>query len=325
MVADISGPLSFARVAEMPRYLRRAIGLRYSKPEDFNPKATPEDLARARDIVRRTRGEFAPPAILVLGVMPRSGTNFVHDVIGLHPHVRVDPGRIYEFPLLHVAAAAKAFQEEFLAVFPRNAEVIGRWDALAYLSGAWMRDLQRESGEQRMLLKNPHVQNLSLLGSIFPGDKIVLVLRDGRDVVESSLKTFKGEGLKRKNFSQLTWEWRDSADAILEWEENGPRRSSDVMVLRYEDMLERPDETLPRLLNHLELDPNLYDRAAFDALPVRGSSKSTAADGSQWKPQERSADFNPLRRWETWPAGRKAKFKRIAGDTLTRCGYDAMG
>lgn len=325
IIPRVRRALGFMRVAQLPGLARRILGFRHVQITDFLPDQSPEDLARLRAITERVRFRDQvrrAPAILVFGVLPRSGTNYVRDVLALHPDVRADAGRLYEFPLLDAMDAFGAAQAEFIEIYPRNAEVMHPNELGAILAAAWIGDLQRSAGEgERILLKNPHVRNLTLATTLFPGDKIVLVLRDGRDVVDSSLKTFGGSSLLRKSFGQLAWEWRCAAEAILSFCNEGSSQHPDVMVLRYEDLMTETDATLSQLLRHVALDEARFDRGAFDALPVRGSSRSGLSADDRWRPEERDKNFNPLQRWRSWNNRRKAAFDRIAGDVLTRAGY----
>ncbi|MEM8789495.1 MAG: sulfotransferase [Pseudomonadota bacterium] len=305
--------------AELYALARRVLGLQYLNPADFTPAVTAEDTARLQALSRAARGP-APPPILVFGVMPRSGTNFVRDVLALHAHVAPDPGRIYEFPLLHAAGSARAHMDRFLAMFPRNTEVLSRWDALALLAGAWLRVLQGEAGDRRILLKCPHVQNLSLAPLIFPDAKLVLVLRDGRDVLDSTLNTFSRRSLARKTFAQLAREWALGAEAMVRVA--SADTSPHIHLLRYEALVEEGGPAVERLLRAVDLDPAGFDFDGFAALPVRGSSRAQAEDATRWDPQARGADFKPVARWKSWDAKRKARFDKIAGAALEAAGYD---
>ena len=312
---------TWLRLSEVYPKARRIAGLRYLSKSDFLPEIPSREAERLRGLALRARGE-GPAPILILGVMPRSGTNFLRDLLALHPDVCAEPGRLYEFPLLHSAHGAKAHVDEFLAYFPRNAEVVGRFDGLAMLAGTWLRELQLEARERNLLLKSPHVQNLTLAPLIFPGAKILLCLRDGRDVVDSTIRTFSKRSLTRKTFSQLAWEWNLAANAIVQFGENGSLEHPDMQIVLYEDLVRDPKAALGAVFDHIGLDPARYDAAAGSELPVRGSSRSEANDDSRWLPEERREDFNPIGRWMTWSAGRKARFDAIAGVTLEKAGYD---
>lgn len=309
------------RLEDVPRRLLRVLGLPYLTRADFLPEVSAAEAARAAELSRGARGD-GPAPILLLGVMPRSGSNFLRDLIAAHPGVYADPGRLYEFPLLQVAASTAALMQDFTARFPRNAEVVSRWDALGLLAGGWLGALQREAGEMRILLKSPHVQNLSLAPHVFAGASIVLCLRDGRDVIDSSLNTFGRWSLSRKTFGQLAQEWRLGAEAILAFDEAGPLALPDVTVVRYEELVAAPEQVLRRLFSRIGLDSAAYDFARVAAMPVRGSSRAESEDDARWQPQERSADFSPVRRWASWTPARKARFERIAGRISKEAGYE---
>jgi len=304
------------RLGEVPRYTRRVLGMPYLRPEDFIFEVPRDEASRIRDIARHARGE-GPAPIIVLGVMPRSGTNFVRDLLALDPSVCADPGRLYEFPLLHSASDNTAFTQRFLSYFPRNAEVVGRYDMLARQAGAWLRDLQREAGDCRILLKCPHVQNLSLAPLIFPDCNIVICVRDGRDVIESTRRTFRSRRITRKSFSQLAHEWGLATEAAY----TAMETYSGITLARYEDLVGAPREAAEALVRDVGLDVRSFPFDQIETLPVRGSSRSRRTNESRWQPEQKTADFKPVGRWSGWSRRQLRSFDRVAGDTLRRAGY----
>ena len=59
--------------------------------------------------------------------------------------------------------------------------------------------------------------------------------------------------------------------------------------------------TLHELLVLLDLEPSVFDRAAAERLPVRGSS--TYRGGGErvhWTAVEKTSAFDPVERWRTW-------------------------
>ena len=113
---ELQETLSYARLSQLYRYGRRALGLPAARKDDFMVTLPPGEAARLQAIATAVRGPAAPPAIFVHGVLPRSGTNFLVDALALHPHVHAHPGRLWEFPLLYVAPGAEALQREFLSL-----------------------------------------------------------------------------------------------------------------------------------------------------------------------------------------------------------------
>ncbi|MBO9445914.1 sulfotransferase [Ruegeria sp. R14_0] len=309
------------RINQVARMAKRVLGARFLNQEDFLPAVSPEQGQHLASLARRARGDINPP-ILVLGVMPRSGTNFVRDLVSMHPDVAADPGRLYEFPLLHAAGDSAAFTRDFIRYFPKNREVLGKYDVLAMLAGAWFRELQAQAGDKRILLKCPHVQDLSLARHIFPDAKIILCLRDGRDVVDSSLKTFSRFSVSSKNFRQLADEWRLGTEAIMTFDQGGPNANDDTMIVRYEDIIADTHGHARKMLDHAGLAADQFPWDEIDQMPVRGSSRSKATNAERWQPEEKSADFNPVKRWAAWPDAKKAQFDKLAGSALELAGYE---
>ncbi|EYD74939.1 hypothetical protein Rumeso_03500 [Rubellimicrobium mesophilum DSM 19309] len=320
MAEGLKDQLRAARVGDLGAYLRRLAGRPYLRQEDFAPSVSPDEARRLEDLSLRARGD-GPAPIIVLGIMPRSGTNFVRDILALHPDTCADPGNLYEFPLLHVAKHAAMFRRDYIQYFPRSAGSIGRWDLLAMLSGAWLRELQREAGDRQIVLKSPHVQNLTLAPYIFAGAKLIVCIRDGRDVVVSSMNTFDRFSLGRKTFDQLATEWSLAAAAILDCEPGGRTYHPSMMVVRYEELQSGDTAPVERMLAHSGLSAQRYDFDAFRALPVRGSSRETDLTDGRWAPHEKSEDFKPVGRWRSWSDKRLARFNSIAGSVLERAGY----
>lgn len=312
--------MDYLRLNQCGRLLCRAAGLPAWRYHDFIRAIDPATAHRLATIAHEVRGRDYRPAIFVHGVLPRSGTNYLANSLALHPDVAGFPRRLWEFPLLHVVPGAQALQSEFLAMFPRNAEVMRPYELLAYLAGGWLASLQHEAGNRHVLLKSPHVQNLYIFPHLFPRDKLVLCLRDGRDVVASTFATF-GNRLLRKSFRQLVTEWKLAAEAVLSFDSGGPHAHPNVVVIRYEDLVQSPGTTVQAMLAQLALDPARYPFDALAGMPVYGSSANTASGEARWQPALRENGFNPIGRWQEWPPWRKRLFARMAGDTLLRAGY----
>jgi protein-tyrosine sulfotransferase len=321
---ELHGVLSYLRVRQVWRYVGRGLGWPTARAEDFLEPLGMAEAERLRTIAAAVRGPSPPAAIFIHGVLPRSGTNFLADALALHPDVHAHPARLWEFPLLYVAPGAAALQQEFLFMFERNREVMGRYDLLAYLASGWLAALQKEAGAKRMLFKSPHVQNLGLFRHVFPEDILLLCLRDGRDVIQSSLQTFRRWRPRGKGFAELAREWRHGTEAMLTFQAGAENAYPKAMVVRYEDLAQQPEGTMRAVLEHTGLDPATYDFAALERLPVRGSSAIGGGGDARWGPHDKPAHFQPIGRWQSaWSSVQKNRFKAIAGAALIRAGYAA--
>ncbi len=321
MARSIANVLSFARLQQMPKLAKRAAGLSWSQQQDFFPAIDDGDRQSLVKIAGQVRGADRAPALFVHGIMPRSGTNYLSDILALHPDVQLNPGRLYEFPLLYISESAQMLQQEFTFMFPRNGEVMGKFDMLGHMASGWLAQFQAQYPAKRLLLKDPHVHGIGLFPSVFPGDKLFLLIRDGRDVVASSMATFGKKGLLSKNFKTLVLEWRESCEAALRMARQDGS-TSPALLVRYEDIAIDPAPHVPALLAHAGLDPATFDMNALASLSVRGSSE-TAAAGAHWKPVAKSANFSPIGRWSSWTAPQKQLFKSLAGETLIKAGYES--
>lgn len=321
---ELRAVLGYVRLRQLFRYGLRTLGLPTVGAADFLVRLPPGEGERLAAIATAIRGADPPPAIFVHGVLPRSGTNFLADALALHPDVHAHPGRLWEFPLLYVAPGAEALQQEFLLMFKRNREVMGRYDLLTYLASGWLAALQQEAPDRRLLLKSPHVQNLNLFRHVFPHDILLLCLRDGRDVIQSSLRTFRRGRLHRKGFAELAREWRYGTEAILTFEPGGENAYANARVVRYEALVRDPQATVRALLEHARLDPETYDFDALARLPVRGSSSLQGDGDERWNPHVKPEGFQPIGRWhDAWSRRQKNRFQAIAGATAVRAGYAA--
>ncbi len=309
------------RINQLANYAKRLFGARFLETNDFLPVISASQGKRLEGLAKRSRGHTSI-TILIFGVMPRSGTNFVRDLVAMHPDVSADPGRLFEFPLLHSARDAAAYSRDFLSYFRRNEEVLGEHDILAMLAGAWLRELHAQVPEKHILLKCPHVQQLSLARYIFPDAKLILCLRDGRDVLDSTQKTFSKFALTRKNFRQLAEEWRLGTEAIMTFDRGGINENRNVLVVRYEDIVADTEAFAKRILNHVGLDEDQFPWTEIKSLPVRGSSRSKADGEKRWKAEVKASDFNPVKRWTSWSETKKARFDRLAGTALELAGYE---
>jgi protein-tyrosine sulfotransferase len=258
----------------------------------------------------------------VHGVLPRSGTNYLADLLERHQDVHAHPHRFWEFPLLSVTDRVEELQADFARVYRRNAEVLKPFEFAACLASGLMRHLQELVGpDKTMLFKFPYVHYVSLFRLLFPQDYLILLLRDGRDVVSSSMKTFQ-KGFFISRFSNYCVEWDCAARTILKYDGGGPKKHPRTLVVKYEDLFSSPGESIRAILRRVGLESARYDFADIGNMPVRGSSDlAEHAGGIHWKPQSRQEKFNPVGRWKDWPERRKRRFKAKAGDTLIAAGY----
>jgi protein-tyrosine sulfotransferase len=256
--------------------------------------------------------------VFIHGVLQRSGTNFLFDLLLAHPDLAGARDPIYEDGFLehsddlfrYVDTVRSAWNPEW-GEFPEDVDQ----QLLASIGDGLLSFLTKEP-KKRLLVKNPRPDNLGRFFSLFPRGRLVLLLRDGRSVVHSAIKKFN---VDLELAAQL---WARGADEIAEFRDTSEGRSRSVLV-RYEDLFSDLRPHLGRIFDFCDLDESSYDFERAANLPVRGSSEFTGSehDYLHWEPVERDDTFDPLRRWESWSPEMHEEFWAIAGAQMERLGY----
>jgi len=261
------------------------------------------------------RGNVRKPSIILHGIMKRSGTVFVGELLHQHPEIAYYPNSIWEFPFLSQAKQIDKVQEGFFSEFENNREKIGDHDFYPLFGAAFLSYLFGFIPEnQRMLLKMPGVQYLHDFYNLFPNENLLLLVRDGRDVVASTVKTWP-----QIRFVDACRRWKHSSEVVKEFHHNHDGRSG-YHLARFEDAVNDTEKFLRCVFSKFGLDPDVYPYARLSNIPVIGSSTTIKEDGS-WSWTNKSKDFKPVGRWGSWSSWRKAQFKRIAGKVLMDLGY----
>jgi tetratricopeptide (TPR) repeat protein len=210
------------------------------------------------EMVRRWSAEAAPALsphpMAFLGGPPRSGTTLIEQILGAHPEVFV-----YDEP--------QAFAQEIFNTLqplpPARPLTLKGLNELATAARAqlvdrYFKSLLRETEEKpgaRLLLdKNPSVTaSLHLWLRLFPQSKIIIALRDPRDIIISCY--FQNISLTWANVSFLSLErtakfYADCMDVWLRMRELG---GFDWIETRYEDVVGNLAAEGQRVTNFLGL------------------------------------------------------------------------
>lgn len=261
--------------------------------------------------------------IFIRGIAPRCGTNYLRDLLLLHPDVDRARAPVWEDFSLDDAAVLRRYAREVTAHWPTGWGVdtaAVRAELMAALGQA-VKNVLIGTGPRTVVAKTPSTVGIELFPQLFPDDVLVVLVRDGRSVVESLVRSF---GWSRE---RAALEWRRSADRVSAYVAahgtDSPRR---WLLLRYEDVLEAPAEAVDRVALLAGLRTGAVSEAAARQLPVRGSSEfGRNGDRVHWKPVERSESFHPERRWQHWDAATLRRFNWVAGAAMTRLGYELEG
>jgi hypothetical protein len=264
-------------------------------------------------------GEQADP-IFIHGILPRSGTNFLWDLVLLHPDcgparepVREDLFLDHADHLVAFADAVQGAWDPRWGDFPPD---VG--ERLQAALGDGLVSFLWADRSRRLVTKSPSVRHLGRFFVLYPRARLLILVRDGRSVVQSSMDTFGWD------FDRACRAWAEAADEVRRFQQAETARSDRWRLVRYEDLVDDTEGQLRPILDFLGLDPTRYDFEAARSLPVRGSSAfGRQGSGVHWEPVAKDAGFAPKERWRVWPAERLERFDWLAGDQLRSLGYTA--
>jgi protein-tyrosine sulfotransferase len=259
--------------------------------------------------------------IFVHGIMPRSGTNFLWELLLLHPDCSRPRAPVREDLFLdhsdHLAAfieaAHRAWDPAWGTFGPDVAEQFYSALGEGLVSFLWA------DRSRRLVTKSPSVQHLDRFFSFYPWARLIVLVRDGRSVVQSAMDTFGWD------FDRACRAWSQAADTVRRFQEAERERAARWRLVRYEDLIDDTVGQMRALLDFLELDATRYDFEAACTQPVRGSS-AFGRDGRavHWNAVPRDASFTPKERWRSWSAEKLERFDWLAGDQLRALGYDTV-
>lgn len=263
--------------------------------------------------------------IFIFGILPRSGTNFLHRLICLHPDCVA--ARPWEDFLVHPAPLLDAYAHAVTAEWhPQTAErLAGQIDdppaELLRCIGNGLRGLLAgpQPPSARIVSKTPWVRNLDAVFRLFPDAQLLLLVRDGRAVVESGARSFWWD------YRSAMRQWAGAAQAILDFQAAHRQAGERFRLVRYEDLHLRTESTMADILRFLGLDADRYDSSAARNCPVIGSSEAMQAGAGLAHAEQRDARFAPLERWRCWGEDKHAAFNAIAGATMRALGYELSG
>jgi Sulfotransferase family len=186
----------------------------------------------------------------------------------------------------------------------------------------------KAAGEALLLVKEPNgSQSADVIMRAQPTARLLFLLRDGRDVVDSELASFAVGGWQERHFSHMQgvteeerldfvlrsayqWLWRTEVVETAFDHHRGPKH-----LLRYEDLLHEPERHVEELFEWLglSLEPidltAVVDRLRFEKLPDRGADKfNRSATPGAWRDNLRPEE--------------RAAVERILSDKLRELGYE---
>ncbi|NEP18684.1 MAG: sulfotransferase [Leptolyngbya sp. SIO4C1] len=299
-----------------------------------------EHAADAASADTATQSGDAPIAAarvcFLLSILPRSGTNYVYNLLAKHPHC-LTPGPIWEDSFVrhsdllmqYVQAVTRRWTPDWQTrekvgppetLLPYFGEAIKQILQLQVTQNAEIQaELRQQSAAQRranvLITKTPHTESIENFFELLPTDHLLVIVRDGRAVIESGMRSFGW------NYEKSTRRWAQNAAALLNLQRTCAGSDKKLLIVKYEDFLTDQTAMLRKVFDFLNLDATWYDYDEVRNFRVIGSS-DTKQDGEvHWEAVDRYDSFDPLNRFGHWTLEQHRLFNRLAGRYLTELGY----
>ena len=280
--------------------------------------------------------------IFIAGIMTRSGTNFLYNLLCLHPLCRgiTLRGVMPEDHLLACSNLLERYTKNVASHWSRHGRHHEKYPdteqaglelqnqlrtALGDGLIAFLDHLNPQEGDAPLITKTPNVKNLSYFFKFFPSARLIILIRDGRDVTESNVRSFGAD------YDFTMHRWVEAAQTIIDFDQEHKNSAykNQYTIVRYEDLVDDFISTMKQLFDFLEIDAAVYDFEKAQTLPVFGSSENfnKAKHGnsidrpSGWKVVEKKEGFQPKARWKDWPRRRQSRFRWIASEQMGLLGY----
>jgi tetratricopeptide (TPR) repeat protein len=202
----------------------------------------------------RLEGDSSPARLAFLGGHPRSGTTLLEQILGAHPDIRAfDEPEAFPQEVLEQLAPTRAVKRLVLPELSglsasRRSEIRGRYFK------SLLREVSCGMAGELLLDKNPSPTNsLHLWLRLFPELKVIIALRDPRDVVVSSYMQNLPLSATTANFLSLertAKHYTDLMDVWLRFRELG---GFDWIEMRYHEVVANPEGEGRRVTEFLGL------------------------------------------------------------------------
>lgn len=147
--------------------------------------------------------------IFILGMLPRSGTNHLWDLLGLHPDTELSTP-VYEDHLVRSASHLFHYVDDVSRQWTPewNVPEATSHELLVAIGDGILRWLSADS-DRRIVTKMPSVEGADRFADLFPESPLFVLVRDGRSLCESGVRTFGW------SYERAFRRWRDAADVVI--------------------------------------------------------------------------------------------------------------
>jgi len=182
-----------------------------------------------------------------------------------------------------------------------------------------METIARKQGVERWAECTPlHLLYLPLIKKLIPDALIIHIIRDGRDVTVSLdrigwIKPLPWDKKRKMLAPAIFWRWM-----VRRGRQYGRAMGADYLEVHYEDVVEKPRETLARIGAFIDQDLD-YDR-------IQKNAQGSLVDpNSSFRGDGQEKESNPVGRWKAILSPEQiAQVESVTGSLLQETGYELV-
>lgn len=258
------------------------------------------------------------PILFIIGA-PRSGSSWLHQLIGAHPEVASSEATEIAHFNTYILAVQKIWEKENRNIEERQWK-LGLptiWSdekflefQQAFTSEIYSSILEKTPNAKCILDRHGgYSYSLDLIRSFLPNAKFIHLLRDGREVALSAVSSNARKAFGPSDIYKAAEAWSSYSLAACEAEQFG---NDNYFEIRYESLLDKPKETLNELFDFCTIDanPNLVDNIYHKHFNERLSHPNPDRKDYKTALWKREMSF-----WQ------KVVFNKRAGKTMMKLKY----
>ncbi len=245
--------------------------------------------------------------VFILGIMPRSGTHFIANLICKHQNCQstlipedffianVKNLNRFSNDLVHTWKKQKHFEIENISELQRALKFnLGR-SITEFIVNSVHKKKKWDDKKNKDLFyvtKTPSTEGIQFFDDFFNDQKLIVIIRDIRTLMESFQKSFAND------FELIAREWVKQARALMFFS----TKKSKYHLVKYEELHTDYKKEITKVIQFLGLSMEEYDMNSAEKLPVVGSSNFKRGEGKiHWTPVKKDDSFQPLNSADNWP------------------------
>jgi len=242
---------------------------------------------------------------IFIGGCGHSGTTLLLQILSQHTHI----------------TSLLGLEENKLSIFQKNNrdwKDVQKVLKMKYHGSNDGNDGNSRSG-MRLIYKNPNnILFIKKIKAVYPGCKIILMYRDGRDVALSMHRQGKKGG-----FKECVKYWTNRTKMVLKY--RGKEHNESILILRYEDLINDTDGMLKYIQEFLGVEvENLLDQylVGLDISVKKPDNESNGKKHNQLRTWQVNQAIYNSSRWRKDMTHEQMKiFDKIGGNLYQKLGY----